>query len=91
MITITGKCVFVAFSVSLHPHYESNQSAELAGCTYRDNIGVNWAHLHHVGVIRLVSPHGGIVVDVKDGDVHLNKARRFKFDSSHMDTFFKSA
>lgn len=42
--------------------------------THRDDISVDRTHLNYVGIIWLVSPHGGIVVDVQDGDVHLNSA-----------------
>lgn len=44
-------------------------------CTHRDNISVYWAHLHHISMVWLVPPYGGIVIDVQDSDVHLNKVR----------------
>lgn len=41
--------------------------------THRYDVSVNWALFHHIGVIRLIRPLGGVVIDVQDGDVNLSK------------------
>ena len=47
------------------------QLRRVRGRPHRQDVRVHGTHLHHVGVVWLVAPAGGVVVDVQDGDVHL--------------------